>query len=74
MGTALTCEFPDPNGTGDVHQRTRRVSHSGARELTHQPSRMGPSTGRCLPRGSFTGVGQASIRCLTRGPLSRTRQ
>lgn len=22
MGTALTCEFPDPNGTGDVHQRT----------------------------------------------------
>lgn len=22
MGTATTCEFPDPNGTGDVHQRT----------------------------------------------------
>lgn len=22
MGDPLTCEFPDPNGTGDVHQRT----------------------------------------------------
>ena len=22
MGDAVTCEFPDPNGTGDVHQRT----------------------------------------------------
>ena len=22
MGTPLTCEFPDPRGTGDVHQRT----------------------------------------------------
>lgn len=22
MGEPLTCEFPDPNGTGDVHQRT----------------------------------------------------
>lgn len=24
MGTPLTCEFPDPNGTGDVHQRTTK--------------------------------------------------
>ena len=24
MGDALSCEFPDPNGTGDVHQRTAR--------------------------------------------------
>jgi hypothetical protein len=24
MGDALTCEFPDPNGTGDVHQRTTK--------------------------------------------------
>lgn len=22
MGDPLTCEFPDPNGTGDIHQRT----------------------------------------------------
>jgi len=22
MGDPVTCEFPDPNGTGDVHQRT----------------------------------------------------
>ncbi len=22
MGDPITCEFPDPNGTGDVHQRT----------------------------------------------------
>jgi len=24
MGAPLTCEFPDPNGTGDVHQQTTR--------------------------------------------------
>src|SRR5919202_1053151 len=24
MGSPLTCEFPDPNGTGDVHQRTTK--------------------------------------------------
>lgn len=24
MGDPLTCEFPDPNGTGDVHQQTTR--------------------------------------------------
>ena len=24
MGAALTCEFPDPNATGDVHQRTSK--------------------------------------------------
>jgi len=24
MGDALTCEFSDPNGTGDVHQRTTK--------------------------------------------------
>ena len=24
MGAPITCEFPDPKGTGDVHQQTRR--------------------------------------------------
>jgi Excalibur calcium-binding domain len=24
MGDPITCEFPDPNGTGDVHQRTTK--------------------------------------------------
>src|SRR5207245_1082953 len=24
MGTPITCEFPDPKGTGDVHQQARR--------------------------------------------------
>ena len=24
MGTALTCEFADPRGTGDVHQQTTK--------------------------------------------------
>ena len=24
MGGAITCEFADPNGTGDVHQQTTK--------------------------------------------------
>lgn len=61
MGEPLSCEFPDPSGTGDIQQRTTTGLAFWRKSTNHRRSRTVTATGRThLPAG-WSGQGASLI-------------